>query len=148
MAPKDYFSDLEGFGSGPSLPSFADSGFSTPRMSRRSSRPSTTPRTGGSSSPPPLPTSSPPPIPGSSPNTQNDRHDRDDRRDDDDEVLNDPRRFTPTLHASLVSEILKLRGELDGKHKFIEDLEVNLKTSRDESDELNEKLNRTEKDSR
>ena len=147
MASKDYFSDLEGFGSGPALPSFTASGFSTPvSMSRRGSRPNTQTRPGASSSPPPLPSSSPPPINGSSPNTQLDRDDLDGARDDD--VLTDPRRFTPTLHASLVSEILKVRGELDSKHKFIEDLEVQLKLARDEKDDLKEQLHRTEKDGR
>ncbi|KIW05669.1 uncharacterized protein PV09_03533 [Verruconis gallopava] len=148
MATKDYFSDLEGFGSGPALPSFSDSGFSTPRltMSRKSSRPTTTTRPGGSSSPPPLPSTSTSPVPASSPNGHTDHEDHDDRREDD--ILTDPRRFTPTLHASLVSEILKVRGELDSKHKFIEDLEAQLKLARDEKDELREQMSRTEKDSR
>jgi hypothetical protein len=147
MATKDYFSDLEGFGSGPSLPSFTASGFSTPvSMSRRSSRPTTQVRPGQSSSPPPLPSSSPPPLGTSTPNTQTDRDEFDGSREDD--VLTDPRRFTPTLHASLVSEILKVRGELDSKHKFIEDLEVQLKIARDEKDDLKEQLHRSEKDGR
>lgn len=147
MASKDYFSDLEGFGSGPALPSFTASGFSTPvSMSRRSSRPNTQVRPPASSSPPPMPSSSPPPISASSPNTQGDRDDHDGKREDD--VLTDPRRFTPTLHASLVSEILKVRGELDSKHKFIEDLEVQLKLARDEKDELKLQLSQSEKNGR
>jgi hypothetical protein len=115
-------------------------------MSRRSSRPSTTARNEGSSSPPPLPSSSPPPLQASSPNTQNDRDDHDDAREND--ILTDPRRFTPTLHASLVSEILKVRGEMDSKHKFIDDLEAQLKAARDEKDDLEEQLTRSEKDAR
>jgi hypothetical protein len=66
----------------------------------------------------------------------------------DEEILTDPRRFTPTLHASLVSEILNLRRELDSKHKFIEDLEGNLKVARDERDELADKYSHADKDRR
>lgn len=61
-------------------------------------------------------------------------HDR--AANDEDISPLDPRRFTPTLHASLVSEILNLRRELDSKHKIIEDLETNLLTVRDENDAL------------
>jgi hypothetical protein len=145
---KDYFSDLEGFGSGPSLPSPSDTSYQTPRMSnsRRSSRHASHSRT-GSSSPPPMPSSSPPPMPGSSPATNGDDYKTNSHGHEDD-VLTDPRRFTPTLHASLVSEILNVRRELDSKHKFIEDLEVNLKNARDESDELKEKLSTSDKDRR
>ena len=46
----------------------------------------------------------------------------------------DPRRFTPTLHANLVSEILNLRRELDSKHKFIDDLETSLHTARTDNE--------------
>jgi hypothetical protein len=66
----------------------------------------------------------------------------------DEEILTDPRRFTPTLHASLVSEILNLRRELDSKHKFIEDLEGNLKAARDEKDELADRYSHADKDRR
>lgn len=52
----------------------------------------------------------------------------------------DPRKITPTLHASLVAEILSVRRELDTKHKFIENLESNLQIARAENDALNEKL--------
>lgn len=40
------------------------------------------------------------------------------------------------MHANLVSEILNLRRELDSKHKFIDDLEVNLHAVRNENDSL------------
>lgn len=52
----------------------------------------------------------------------------------------DPRRFTPSLHASLVSEILSLRRELEAKHRFIEDLENNLQATKGEIDSLNRQL--------
>lgn len=94
-----------------------------------------------------MPNSSPPPMPGCSPATNGDDF-KSNPHGHDDDVLTDPRRFTPTLHASLVSEILNVRRELDSKHKFIEDLEVNLKNARDESDELNGKLAASDKDRR
>jgi hypothetical protein len=71
-----------------------------------------------------------------------------DNANNDEDILIDPRRFTPTLHASLVSEILNLRRELDSKHKFIEDLEGNLKAARDEKEELAEKYSQSDKDRR
>ncbi|KAK2831968.1 hypothetical protein FQN49_006984 [Arthroderma sp. PD_2] len=52
----------------------------------------------------------------------------------------DPRRFTPTLHASLVSEILSLRRELEGKSNTIETLELSLDVSRSEEESLQESL--------
>ncbi|KAK2750706.1 hypothetical protein FQN57_002779 [Myotisia sp. PD_48] len=60
----------------------------------------------------------------------------------------DPRRFTPTLHASLVSEILSLRRDLEGKVKIIENLELNLDHSRAEVDSLQESLAKNAKESR
>ena len=50
----------------------------------------------------------------------------------------DPRRFTPTLHASLVSEILSLRREVDNKNKLMDKLEDNLHTVEAKNDGLNE----------
>lgn len=146
--PTDYFADLqlEGLGTGPSLPSLSDSAFQTPRpsMSRRSSRPGTASR-GGSSSPPPLPSSSPG-IPESSPTTE--YKSADDIANDETISILDPRRFTPTLHANLVSEILNLRRELDSKHKFIEDLESTLQSTKHEKDEVHEKWQESEKERR
>ncbi|KAH0551495.1 hypothetical protein GP486_007290, partial [Trichoglossum hirsutum] len=60
----------------------------------------------------------------------------------------DPRRFTPTLHANLVSEILSLRRDLDSKNNVIEGLESNLHSTRDELDKLNETLSSNSKESR
>jgi hypothetical protein len=73
---------------------------------------------------------------------------KDGAADNDDISLLDPRRFTPTLHASLVSEILNLRREMDSKHKFIEDLEVSLENSKSEKDEVAEQLVLSEKERR
>ncbi|EFQ97803.1 hypothetical protein MGYG_00843 [Nannizzia gypsea CBS 118893] len=52
----------------------------------------------------------------------------------------DPRRFTPTLHASLVSEILSLRRDLEGKSSAIESLELSLEASRSDEESLKESL--------
>jgi Meiotic cell cortex C-terminal pleckstrin homology len=52
----------------------------------------------------------------------------------------DPRRFTPTLHANLVSEILSLRRELESKGKEIVKLETSLDESRNDNDILNENV--------
>lgn len=52
----------------------------------------------------------------------------------------DPKRFTPTLHASLVSEILNLRRELDTKHRFIDDLENNLESTKTQNEHLVDQL--------
>lgn len=48
----------------------------------------------------------------------------------------DPRRFTPTLHANLVAEILNLRRDQEDKMKAIEGLEERLYTSKNEIDTL------------
>jgi hypothetical protein len=66
----------------------------------------------------------------------------------EEDILRDPRRFTPTLHASLVSEILNIRRELDSKHKFIDDLENSLQHAKLEKEELQDKLVQTDKDRR
>ncbi|EZG01987.1 hypothetical protein H106_08009 [Trichophyton rubrum CBS 735.88] len=52
----------------------------------------------------------------------------------------DPRRFTPTLHASLVSEILSLRRDLEGKSSAIESLELSLEASRSDEESLKQSL--------
>ena len=48
--------------------------------------------------------------------------------------LLDPRRFTPTLHANLVAEILSLRRELESKAQFIDSLEHDLSRARSEQE--------------
>ncbi|KAJ4338836.1 hypothetical protein N0V95_007963 [Ascochyta clinopodiicola] len=101
--------------------------------SRRTSRYGT-PASEVASSPPPLP---PNPYPESEDDVNNEKI-----------SILDPRRFTPTLHANLVSEILNLRRELDSKHKFIEDVETNLHTARTENDSLVKQLSSAAKDGR
>lgn len=60
----------------------------------------------------------------------------------------DPRRFTPTLHANLVSEILTLRRDQEDKLKIIENLETSLHTANEEKDALQTNLSDTTKESR
>lgn len=60
----------------------------------------------------------------------------------------DPRRFTPTLHASLVSEILSLRRDLESRTNDIEKLEINLHTSQTQNEVLNNNLLQANKETR
>ncbi|KAK6006759.1 hypothetical protein QM012_005767 [Aureobasidium pullulans] len=60
----------------------------------------------------------------------------------------DANRFTPTLHASLVSEILSLRRELDSKHQFIDTLEESLKNTNAENETLSAQLRESTKKTR
>ncbi|KAH0265183.1 hypothetical protein KCU91_g11589, partial [Aureobasidium melanogenum] len=60
----------------------------------------------------------------------------------------DANRFTPTLHASLVSEILSLRRELDSKHQFIDTLEESLKNTNTENETLSGQLRESTKKSK
>ncbi|MCJ1477863.1 hypothetical protein MMC13_006536 [Lambiella insularis] len=73
-----------------------------------------------------------------------------DKADSDDEKISvlDPRRFTPTLHASLVSEILSLRRELDGKNNLVLGLEESLHDATVESAKLNNVIATNAQDSR
>jgi len=51
---------------------------------------------------------------------------------DDTISILDPRRFTPTLHANLVAEILSLRRDLESKTSLIDTLELDLSAARSE----------------
>lgn len=117
-----------------------------PSYSKRSmsmSRPSTQRR---DSSPGPSPSSSP--LSPEQPDAE-DRGNMADPGDNDDSISPlDPRRFTPTLHASLVSEILNLRREMEGKVKEIDTLEVSLDHAKSESEEAQENLAKTAKENR
>ena len=127
----DYFSDHESFITSQPLPSPAG----TPYFSSRRNSRYGTPASEVASSPPPLPSN---PYPET----------EDDTANNETISILDPRRFTPTLHANLISEILNLRRELDSKHKFIEDVEANLHTARTENDSLVKQLSSTAKDNR
>ena len=60
----------------------------------------------------------------------------------------DPRRFTPTLHANLVSEILALRRDQEEKGKHIEALEIELHETRGEHEQYESELVNTAKENR
>lgn len=120
----------------------AASAFPTPSTTPK--RPPSTHARGDSS---PGPTSSPVSLPNniSSPDG---RSDFDDVVDEDVISPLDPRRFTPTLHASLVSEILALRRDVESKTKAIDVLEHTLDESRTENEELSERLTKHSRESR
>ena len=119
------------------LPTPTDTPYRTPSrgLSRRSSR-------NGSSSPAP---SSSPPLPADyySYNGQ----EKDVSKDENISIL-DPRRFTPTLHASLVSEILSLRREVESKNKLVLSLEESLHSSKEDNEKLNEKISNNTKENK
>ncbi|KAK5124353.1 hypothetical protein LTR85_001570 [Meristemomyces frigidus] len=123
----DYFSEYSSFVGAKGLPSPADTPYETPGYirSKRSSRATASSSREPSASPPPLPPDS------------IDYHEK--SKDGRYSAL-DPRRFTPTLHASLVSEILNLRRELDSKNSLVENLEINLSTTKTENDTLGGQL--------
>lgn len=132
----DYFSEYSSFIGAKGLPSPADTPYETPSFirSKRSSRATA----GGSSR---EQSTSPPPLPP-------DAIDAADKSRDGRYSALDPRRFTPTLHASLVSEILNLRRELDSKNGLVENLETSLHTARDENESLSEKLSQNAREVR
>ncbi|MCJ1397869.1 hypothetical protein MMC11_001065 [Xylographa trunciseda] len=101
----------------------------------------------GSSSP--TLSSSPPPIPPRADMyfIENRERDRDISNDEKISIL-DPRRFTPTLHASLVSEILSLRREVENKNGLVLSLEENLQVSRDENTRLSDAIALNSKENR
>ncbi|KAG5937260.1 hypothetical protein E4U53_000036 [Claviceps sorghi] len=93
-----------------------------------------------------------PPVRGPSYVTMTtDRNDKRSSRDitnDESISILDPRRFTPTLHANLVSEILALRRDQDEKTRQIESLEAALHSAKEEHEWLQENLTNTSKESR
>lgn len=119
----DYFSEYNAFVGAKGLPSPADTPYETPFIrSKRSSR------VGASrehSVSPPLP-------PDATDFQEKNREGR--------YSALDPRRFTPTLHANLVSEILNLRRELDSKNNLVENLETSLSHAKTENETLNGQL--------
>ena len=127
----DYFGEYPYKG----LPSPVDTPYETPDFirSKRSSRATMASSREQSVSPPPLP-----PDAGEL---------KDKQRDARYGAL-DPRRFTPTLHASLVSEILNLRRELDSKNNLVENLEHSLSSAKAENESTISKLSDNAKEVR
>ncbi|KFY52197.1 hypothetical protein V496_08608, partial [Pseudogymnoascus sp. VKM F-4515 (FW-2607)] len=93
----------------------------------------------------PVHASSPGPIPHAE--MHNRRESRDVAIDENISIL-DPRRFTPTLHANLVAEILNLRRDQEEKIRAIEGLEETLHQSKGEVEELSTTLSSNAKENR
>jgi hypothetical protein len=134
----DYFSEYSSFVGTKGLPSPADTPYETPGFlrSKRSSRATTAGSTRSreqSATPPPLP-------PDATEYADKSREGR--------YSALDPRRFTPTLHASLVSEILTLRRELDSKNNLVENLETSLATAKTDNESLSQELTTNTKEVR
>ena len=135
-----WLTDDEGL-SGPaatSPPTPAETPFRTPSRPPKMTRRSVTP-------PPKGPT--PPPGEAERQEKVAKRSSRDVNKDETISPL-DPRRFTPTLHANLVSEILTLRRDQEDKTKIIESLEIALTSSREDQESLRENLSVTAKENR
>jgi hypothetical protein len=134
----DYFSEYSSFVGAKGLPSPADTPYETPGFlrSKRSSRATTAGSSRSreqSASPPPLP-------PDATEYAEKSREGR--------YSALDPRRFTPTLHASLVSEILSLRRELDSKNNLVENLETSLASAKSDNETLSQELTTNAKEVR
>jgi hypothetical protein len=79
--------------------------------------------------------SPPPPRP---PLQEGDSEEEGDKQEDDSAL--DTRRFSSNLHANLVSEILKLRNEVEIKGRLVLDLEESLATTQDDNARLNQAI--------
>ncbi len=121
------------------LPTPTDTPYRTPSRNSRRSRRSVTP---------PRPSTSPPPLPGTDKTDKSSKRSSKDLATDESISILDPRRFTPTLHANLVSEILALRRDQEEKMKFIENLETALHASREEQESLQDSILGTAKENR
>ncbi|KAH6899822.1 hypothetical protein B0T10DRAFT_524902 [Thelonectria olida] len=119
-----------------SLPTPQDTPYRTPSRTSRKSQRSVTPPGQGTSTPP---------IPSEK---SSKRSSSKDMATDETISILDPRRFTPTLHANLVSEILALRRDQEEKIRIIETLESALHTTREERDNVQQNLADTGKESR
>ncbi|KAL9116389.1 MAG: hypothetical protein Q9187_007087, partial [Circinaria calcarea] len=92
--------------------------------------------------------SSPPPVPSNSEDSYfYGTRENNVAKDENISVL-DPRRFTPTLHANLISEILSLRREVENKNGLVESLEEGLYATKKENDRLNNSIINSAKESR
>ncbi|KAL8736905.1 MAG: hypothetical protein Q9181_002223 [Wetmoreana brouardii] len=68
--------------------------------------------------------------------------------DDDKSSVMEARRFTPNLHASLVSEILSLRREIESKNTTLTSLEENLHSSKLDNGQLTATVTNQEREIR
>lgn len=110
------------------LPTPGDTPYNrTPMLSRHASR-------GPSPSPYPM-SSSPAPSHPPNHNRMSISQHHDGSFDENISIL-DPRRFTPTLHANLVAEILSLRREIESKSNLVDSLEHDLEVARTENEAM------------
>jgi hypothetical protein len=136
----DYFSEYSSYVGVKGIPSPAETPYTTPYetpgflRSKRNSRATTIGSARSREA-----SSSPPPLPA-------DASDYADKPREGRYGSLDPRRFTPTLHANLVSEILTLRRELDSKNNLVENLETSLATAKTDNEILSEELTTSAKD--
>jgi hypothetical protein len=117
------------------LPTPSETPYRTPSRNSRKSRRSVTP---------PGKSSSPAPEKG---DRGSKRSSRDVSTDEGISIL-DPRRFTPTLHANLVSEILALRRDQEDKLKLIENLETSLHAAQGDHESIRATHTATAKENR
>ncbi|KAF2147126.1 uncharacterized protein K452DRAFT_2080 [Aplosporella prunicola CBS 121167] len=123
----DYFSGNEAAHAASELPTPSDTSYMTPQpsLSRRSSHYGTPSSEGAISS---------------SPGPHAPDFNSDDASNDETFSTLDPRRFTPSLQANLVAEILSLRRDLESKDRTIDDLEGTLHNTKAENEVLTDKL--------
>jgi len=137
---EDEFSSPIPMSSAIALPTPADTPYRTPSRTSRNSRRSMTPPGGKSPSPPPMP--------GTDKTDKSSKRSSRDLATDEKLSILDPRRFTPTLHANLVSEILSLRRDQEEKLKIIESLESALQTTKEDQETSQANLLSTAKENR
>ncbi|KAK6367516.1 hypothetical protein LTR64_007492 [Lithohypha guttulata] len=94
------------------------------------------------------PATTPPPLPSLERNRKIGSNESLNDALDDELPLSDPRRFTPTLHASLVSEILSLRRDVETKSSDIDRLEQSLHDTQVQNQTLNSNLLAATRESR
>ncbi|ESZ90337.1 hypothetical protein SBOR_9280 [Sclerotinia borealis F-4128] len=127
------------------LPPPNDTPYRTPSPSIRSNRSRhSSRRSSRHKSVSPGPSSSPPPLPMGEKRKSGSL----DVTNDESISILDPRRFTPTLHANLVAEILTLRRDQEEKLRTIESLEEALHDTRGEHESLEDRLAAIAKENR
>ncbi|KAJ8060100.1 hypothetical protein OCU04_011710 [Sclerotinia nivalis] len=127
------------------LPPPTDTPYRTPAPSIRSNRSRhSSRRSSRQKSASPGPSSSPPPLPLGEKRMSGSL----DVTNDETISILDPRRFTPTLHANLVAEILTLRRDQEERIKIIESLEEALHDTRGEHESLQDRLADNAKENR
>jgi len=92
--------------------------------------------------------SSPPSMPNTEESQHGEKGEAQDEGNGEEISPLDPRRFTPNLHASLVSQILTLQREVESRNKTVNNLEEFLHITRAENEHLNNSLKNEAKENR